>query len=237
MVGGATRLARFVAAGTKVYHATARLGQATDTDDLTGAPLGRGFEGQWPTHEEVVRAGRTLVGRIEQRPPAFSAKLVEGERSYRRARRGEAVDLEPVEVEVEAVDVTCYDPPILEFEATVGPGTFVRALARDWGERLGTAAHLVALRRTTVGRFSVADATPLDRVGPATPLLPAADLVDLPRVTVTGEEARLARQGRRVGSAAAGEPTSALLLGDELVAVGEPRDGQWQPIVVLGVEG
>ena len=164
VLGGATRLARFVEAERKVYLASARLGVATATDDLTGELLGGPWSGAWPDAGRVQVALAALEEQGTQRPPAFSAKSVDGVRSYARARRGEAVVLEPVPVVIERLALLTFEPPVVTFRATVGPGTYIRAIARDLGERLGTGAHLESLRREAVGRFEVSAAVPLDQL-------------------------------------------------------------------------
>jgi tRNA pseudouridine55 synthase len=156
-VGKATRLARFLTDGDKAYRATVRLGFATTTDDSTGEPLGE------PAAVEVDRAAleaacAALVGPQRQRPPAYSAKRVDGRRSYDLARRGVAVEIEPVAVVVHAFDVSALRGVEVDVEVVCSAGTYVRALARDLGERLGTGAHLAALRRTRSGGFGLHEA-------------------------------------------------------------------------------
>ena len=230
VLGGATRLARFVEAERKTYWAVARLGQATATDDATGDPIGPAWDGEWPVPGAVDAALGALEGPGMQRPPVFSAKSVDGVRSYALARRGEAVALEPVAVLVERLELLAYAPPLVTFRATVGAGTYIRAIARDLGERLGTAGHLESLRREAVGRFTVAEAVPLDRLTGGETLIPPVDLLPFDRVEVTAEEAAQLRLGQRVGSAGTG--MAALVHDGALVAVGEGRDGRWQPVVV-----
>ena len=231
VLGGATRLARFVEAERKTYLASARLGVATATDDLTGELLGGPWSGAWPDAGRVQVALAALEEQGTQRPPAFSAKSVDGVRSYARARRGEAVVLEPVPVVIERLALLTFEPPVVTFRATVGPGTYIRAIARDLGERLGTGAHLESLRREAVGRFEVAAAVPLDQLTGNEVLLPPADLLPFERVEVTADDVVRLRRGQRVGAAAVGR--AALVHAGELIAVGEEQDGQWQPVVVL----
>lgn len=231
VLGGATRLARFVEAGRKTYLAEATLGRATDTDDRTGETTGEVWTGPWPDAGTVASALAGLEGAVEQRPPAYSAKSVDGVRSYARARRGESVVLAPVPVVIEGLELLGYEPPIVRFRATVGTGTYIRAIARDLGERLGIGACLESLRRETVGRFTVADAVALDRLTGNEALVPPADLVPFPRIEVTADDALRLRRGQRVMGAGGG--SAALVHEGELIAVGEERDGQWQPVVVL----
>lgn len=203
VVGAATRLARFVSAAAKEYHAEARLGVATTTDDRTGEPIGLPWAGEWPSREEVVRAIGKLTGRIEQVPPGYSAKSVAGVRSYRRARAGTDEPLAPVAVVVNRFDLVEYRPPVLRFSVEVGSGTYVRALARDLGRLLGTGAHLTELRRTVVGGFRAKDGCQPDEVVAASVLSPLRLLGEMMRVDLRLEEAAAVRQGRQVGETGA----------------------------------
>ncbi|HEY9443553.1 MAG TPA: tRNA pseudouridine(55) synthase TruB, partial [Gemmatimonadales bacterium] len=181
LLGRATRLARFVEAQAKTYHAVARLGVRTDTDDRTGEvmeerPVERLDAG------EVRRALEGFLGPGRQRPPAYSAKHVDGERSYRLARRGETVVPAEVAVMVHAVEWLRWTPPELEFRITASAGTYIRAVARDLGAALGVGGHLSALRREAIGELRVEDAVPLDAVGPESVRSPASVLGHLPAV-------------------------------------------------------
>lgn len=233
LVGRATRLARFVEAHAKRYHATAHLGWATDTDDLTGAPLGAPASLDELTEADVRAALGAFTGPQRQRPPRYSAKHVDGERSYRLARRGRAVDPAPVDILVHDAVLLRFAPPEIEFRVTVSAGTYVRALARDLGERLGTGAHLTALRREAVGPLSVEQAVPLDQVTPAAVLPPSAVLEHLPAVELAEAERVAVSHGRAVpASGPSGDV--ALLHAGELVAVARAGDGWLRPAVVLG---
>ncbi|MEO7985622.1 MAG: tRNA pseudouridine(55) synthase TruB [Gemmatimonadales bacterium] len=234
LVGRATRLARFVEAQPKTYLATARLGTATDTDDATGAAVGdpRPVSG----HDRTT-VGAALVefeGTREQRPPAYSAKHIGGERSYRLARQGRAVELSPVTVTVHRIALVDYRAPDVVFRATVSPGTYLRAIARDLGERLNTGAHLTSLRREAIGELTLDDATALDALTPESVRPVRAVLGHLP-VWELDETARIAvSHGRAVASDDATEGDVALMRGNELIAVGHAADGWIRPSVVLG---
>lgn len=234
VVGRATRLARFVEAGRKTYEAAARLGQRTATDDPTGEPVGPAYAGPWPDEAGIRAALAGLEGRVRQQPPAYSAKKVGGRRSHALARAGAAVPLAPVEVEVDRLELLAWVPPEVAFRATVGPGTYVRAVARDLGEALGTGAHLTRLRRTRVGPFRVEDAVPLDRLERSTPLIePRALLAGATVVELEAAEGAAVRHGRAVGHDAAAGATAALVEAGRLLAVAQGREGRWQPVVVL----
>ncbi len=235
LVGRATRLARFVEAQPKTYLARARLGRRTETDDPTGAVVGPVVERPDIPEAAVRDALAGFAGAQQQRPPSYSAKHVAGERSYRLARRGEAVPLPEAEVTVHGIELVEYRPPELAFRATVSAGTYLRALARDLGERLGAGAHLTALRREAIGPLRVEDAVPLDRIGPdaVRPArfvlghLPTVDLDDRTRADVLHGRA-VAAEGQESGTEVA------LLAGGELIAVARATDGWLRPAVVLG---
>ena len=234
LVGRATRLARFVEAQAKTYLATARLGVATETDDRTGAPTGAPVDIAGVTERDLRDTLAGLVGEQEQRPPRYSARHVEGERSYRLARRGIVVEPAATTVTVHRIDFESYAPPDLVFRVTVSAGTYVRALARDLGARLGVGAHLTALRREAVGALRVEDAVPLERVDAAALRPPWAALGHLPAVELD-ESARVAvSHGRALPAAEGAWGTVALLHGGELVAVARAEDGWLRPSVVLG---
>jgi tRNA pseudouridine55 synthase len=233
LLGAATRLARFVESQPKTYLATARLGVTTDTDDATGAVIA---EAAVPTLEESVVWGALngFLGRQSQRPPAYSAKHVDGERSYRRARRGETVELPAVNVEVTSVELLGIDGTLVTFRVTVSAGTYVRAIARDFGQTLGVGAHLTALRRESIGRLRVQDAVPMDRLDGTMALLPAAAAVaHLPAREIEAADAVAIAHGRTIGAPDADSGTVALTSAGELVAIAEVAGGRYQPRVVL----
>jgi len=234
LVGRATRLARFVESEAKTYLATARLGVRTDTDDPTGTVIEERSAAQ--VDAGAVRdALAAFAGEQRQRPPAYSAKHIGGERSYRLARRGVAVEPSEITVTVHRIDLLAWEPPTVTFRATVSPGTYLRAIGRDLGERLGVGAHLTALRREAIGALRVEDAVPLDEVAPGALLPPARVLGHLPAVELDAAGKAAVVHGRAVaaGGASAGGVPVVLLAGDELVAVARPEDGRLRPTVVL----
>jgi tRNA pseudouridine55 synthase len=176
-----------------------------------------------------------FVGQQRQRPPAYSAKHVGGERSYRLARRGSAVEPAETTVTVHRIELVAWDPPAVTFRATVSPGTYLRAIARDLGERLGVGAHLTVLRREAIGGLRVEEAVPLDEVGPGA-LLPAVRVLGhLPAVELDPAAKAAVVHGRAVtgGPAAERGGPVVLLAGEEVVAVARSEDGRLQPTVVL----
>jgi tRNA pseudouridine55 synthase len=166
-LGRATRVVEFHLADRKRYRATVCFGASSSTDDLEGEMTPA--TGPAPGRDAVEAALPGLTGTIQQRPPAFSAIKLGGRRAYALARAGETVELQPREVtihELAMIDWEGSDParPIAIFDVTCSAGTYVRALARDLGERLGNAAYLGALRRTAAGQFAETDAHSLDAV-------------------------------------------------------------------------
>ncbi len=246
-LGPATRLIRFVGEGAKRYRATIRFGQATDTDDCTGRPVGE--PGRAPAGEDLRRALPGFVGAIMQTPPRFSAKRVAGQRAYRLARSGKEVDLAPVRVRVGSLELLEYDGREAVVACEVGPGTYIRALARDLGERLGSGAHLAALRRLSVGRHQVEAAVRLEtlRTGEELEraLLPPIRVFDgWHRLELDRDAALRLGHGNPIPAAAgseAGERRVAVLPGDagreRLVAVVEAEKSHWRPVVVWQQSG
>ena len=237
VVGRATRLAPFAADWPKTYDGVIRLGVTTDTDDVTGAVVATApWTGITPAQLADVIA--SFRGGYEQRPPAYSAVKVAGERAYRRARRGEVVAPAPRAVEIRELEIVNAAVPDLQFRATVSAGTYLRSLARDIGAKLGCGAHLVALQRTAVGPLRLADAVAPEAVTPQA-LQDAAILVaHLPRREVDKKERDAVLHGRPIASAQmadSGQPT-AIFAGDELLAVGEQVGELLKPRVVVVAE-
>lgn len=236
VLGPATRMARWAERRPKTYRAVARLGQVTTTDDLTGEVLEDNQQIAWPARSTVEQALKTFQGTHSQRPPTYSAKRVQGVRSYRAARRsGMTLELQPVSITVFQIELLEWKPPFLAFRAEVSPGTYLRALARDLGAALGTGAHLTELRREQIGPWQVDQARPLAELTGHEALLPAEALVqELPRVELTPEEVRLVRHGRDVSRESGVDTEEAgLYEGDRLVAIGQRTSLGWHPVLVL----
>jgi len=231
-VGAATRLAEYLTGLPKTYVATMRLGEATDTDDLTGEVVLTSDGWRTLSRQAVEAALAAQVGTIQQLPPTYSAKKVEGERMYAAARRGEEVERTPVPVTIYAIRMLSCDLPDVEFEVECGAGTYIRAIARDVGDALGVGGHLRALRRTRSGPHAADRAVPVDALGDATRVA-AAMLTPLEAVShlaaVLVDDAGIAalRHGRAVPAAADAPEAGPVALASpdgELLAIGE-RDG------------
>lgn len=156
-VGQGTRLIEYVQRMRKRYVGTFLLGRRSPTEDTDGdvalleaPPI--------PARKQLDAAARQFVGRLMQRPPAYSALKVAGQRAYDLARRGEAVELQPRPIEIYSLAVTRYEYPELVLDVACSGGTYVRSLGRDLAESLGTCAVMSALVRTAIGTWQVSDA-------------------------------------------------------------------------------
>ncbi|NND13777.1 MAG: tRNA pseudouridine(55) synthase TruB [Acidimicrobiia bacterium] len=238
-VGPVTRLLRFLQDLTKTYIAEATFGIATDSLDADGeitekAPMA--FD-----RRQLEEAVSTFVGDIEQIPPMVSAVKVGGKKLYELAREGKEIERDARPVTIHQFEVLGFEPgeyPTASFRIQSSKGTYVRTLVDDVARRLGGRAHLTALRRTTNGSLSVADAATIELLeadGVDGHLVdPARALADLPSFTIGAEDAAALRHGRQVripdtfdGSVAA------IGLDGDLIAVGEPERGWFKSRVVL----
>jgi tRNA pseudouridine55 synthase len=211
LVGRATRAQRFLMGLPKTYRAVARLGWTSDSGDRDG---------------RLEHTGR-LPGRLEiplgdqlQRPPAYSAVKIGGERAYARARRGEVVETQPRPVTVYRAELLSHEGDSAEFELECSAGTYVRTLISDLGD-----AYCEQLERTAIGPFRLEDAgreLPLEE---ALSFLEARDLSE--------PEQRDVRHGRRVPRADAAGPELRLMAGGRLIAIAEVRADELQPVVVF----
>jgi tRNA pseudouridine55 synthase len=205
-LGEATKTVPYLMEARKIYRFIIRWGEERATDDAEG-PVTR-TSAERPAADDIIAALPRFTGRIWQTPPAFSAIKVAGERAYDLARAGEPAALEPREVEIwklSLIDASDADHALLEVES--GKGVYVRALARDLGQALGTFGHISALRRLAVGRFRAEDAifvdfdSDCDDIGRldehVLPIETALD--DIPALALTEDEARRLRCGQSVG--------------------------------------
>jgi tRNA pseudouridine55 synthase len=191
-VGRATRLLRYLSGLDKEYEGTGVLGVETDTLDADGevvrtAPVD-------VRRDALEKAMSSFVGEIDQVPPAYSAVKVGGERMYKAARRGEAVEAEPRHVRVDAFELSRYDSPEFDFVVRCSSGTYVRSLVADVGTAVGPGAHLSRLVRTRVGPFGLDRAVMLNRLRQPRPIEEA--VAHLPSLRLEHpDEARAASNG------------------------------------------
>lgn len=243
LVGAATRFSEELTGGHKRYDAVVRLGWRSATDDAEG-PLKAG--GLLPDPEAAAAALATFLGTFPQRPPAFSARKVAGKVAYRAARGGSPVELPPRMVTIDELRLVhverTADALDLRIDLRCGPGTYVRSLARDLGDRLGCGGYLRELRRTEAAGLRVEDArTPatLERLASdgllASALVSIASLLPLPRVDLDAAAAERFQHGLAVAvdDSAASAGRRAVFRNGQLVGVGTLEDGHLQPDKVL----
>jgi tRNA pseudouridine55 synthase len=271
VVGRATRLARFLSAADKTYEAEVTLGIVTDSGDREGQALDTPYAGPLPGRDDVERALQQFRGSFLQRPPALSAKKIGGVRSYTLARKSRfgreaavaalddapALDApsstapQPVMVSVSGLELVDYRAPTLVLRVACSAGFYVRSLARDLGEALGTGGHLSALRRTASGRLTLREAVALAEIDDRRAgrqraldaIIPLREmLTDLPGARLTPEGMRRAVHGRELDADAFSVPFAAgvgfVRLFDpdgNLIGIAEPgsRGGLLHPAVVL----
>lgn len=245
-VGSATRLLTYVVGLDKTYEATIRLGVSTDSDDADGTVTGSADPADVAaiSDDRLAEAMAPLTGRISQVPSTVSAIKVGGKRAYDLARAGEEVVLKAREVTVsrfERVGALRRADGSIDLDVVVdcSSGTYIRALARDLGASLGVGGHLTALRRTRIGPFEVEDA--VTDIAPEAPLLRDADVAArvLGALTVTAEEARDLRHGKRlVGEGArVGDATPAAIDPDgRLVGIVQRRGDDIKSIMNMAEE-
>jgi tRNA pseudouridine55 synthase len=194
-IGEATKIAQYLLADDKEYEAEAILGIETDTLDADGNVVATlAFE--TVTEADVLRAMAALTGSIEQVPPMFSAIRQKGQRLHELARRGTIVERAPRRVQIDRFELLEFAPPRFRFRVACSKGTYVRVLASDLGERLGTCAHLSALRRTRSGRFLLDQAQP---IGPNIVLISLSEaLENLPAEVVEASAILDVQNGKRL---------------------------------------
>ncbi len=245
-LGRATRVAEYHLGAPKAYRATVCFGASSTTDDLEGelTPVATA-----PSRDAVEAALPAFTGPIRQRPPAFSAVKVGGRRAYAAARAGETPSLSARDVMITSLELREWqadDParPIAIIEVECSAGTYVRALARDIGGAVGSAAYLGALVRTRSGPFTLAGAVALDDVraaaaagGPAGVrrlLLPVDVGLDaLPVLVLDDDQVRAVVQGQFVRAAAPDGPLRLVDAGGRLIGIGRRDDGRVAPTKIL----
>ena len=235
-VGPATRLIRFAQGRDKTYTGTILFGVATDSLDADGEVVARAAVPELSV-ESVNAAAATLTGPQRQVPPMVSALHHGGERLYELARRGEVVERAARAITVDAFRLTpTHDPARWDFEVTCSVGTYVRVLASDLAERLGTLGHLVALRRTASGEHRVDDAHSLEEIAEnpnGCVLAPLSFVAHLESVTLDDDEVRRVRHGQRLHVRASHGEVAALDSDGNLVAVLERRAEGYRPALVF----
>lgn len=236
--GEATKTVPQVQNGEKLYRFTLKWGAATATDDAEGEVVAT--SDHRPGEAEVRAVLPRFTGLVTQVPPAFSAIKVDGERAYDLARAGEAVDLAPREIEINSLTLIEHGAETSRFEVACGKGTYIRALARDIAEALGSRGHVAALHRAAVGPFTDNEAVKLADIENRDPaerdrlLLPiAAGLAGIAEIRLDPAQAIVVRHGNPVLLTGAGAPAfideAWASCRGEAVAVGTVEAGQFHP--------
>jgi tRNA pseudouridine55 synthase len=252
-LGEATKTVPFVMDGKKLYRFTVRFGEERDTDDAEGRVTQTSE--QRPTEAAIRAELPAFIGTIEQVPPRYSAIKIDGERAYDLAREGEAVELAARPVEIRRLDLTSMpDLDHAMFEAECGKGTYVRAIARDLGRKLGCFAHVCALRRVSVGPFDEVAMIPLEQLQAmcdraaagegnlADALMPVETaLDDIPALAVSGADAARLQRGQAVLLRGRDAPiftgTVYVTAGGRLQALAEVDRGEIVPKRVFNLAG
>jgi tRNA pseudouridine55 synthase len=226
-VGKATRLQAYLMGMEKTYEGTIQFGWATDSYDAAGTPAGEPLERNIEDVDLAPHVAR-FRGEIEQMPPAFSAKKIDGVRAYELARKGEEVKLQPKRVTIYEFEILAVRGSTAQFRVRSSAGTYMRSLAHDLGQSIGVPAHLKELRRTIIGRFHVNEAIPFDKLAESGPdvLLAKPHFQPLSDIDLALEKLRIdwAQQGKLMqGQAVIMVPPVAVQRGD-LLALGNPHD-------------
>ena len=232
--GEATKTVPFVQEGEKAYRFTIAWGAESDSDDADGTITQR--SDLRPESDAICAALPQFIGTIMQRPPAFSAIKIDGERAYDLARDGAPPDLAPRPVTIHSLQLVAAERDQATFEARCGKGTYVRAVARDLGRALGCYGHVAALRRTRVGPFSEADSIPLAQLSEEMPpdalLRVEAGLMEIPQIIVDRTAAARLRRGQSIllrGHDTPMEGAAFASCGGVVVAVGAIEHGELVP--------
>lgn len=260
-IGRATRLVDFAADHEKSYCGDVVLGAATNTDDADGSVL-YARDPSSVALDQVVAALAGFLGEIEQLPPQFSAVKLKGEKAYEIARRGGAAELAPRRVNIKDIVVVGWEPPVVSLLVRCSKGTYIRSLARDLGEKLGVGGHLGALVRLASGPFTCDDSVGVEDLRMAAEFgylerliwPPDVAVAHLPAIIVSPEHARDMRRGSRwpmpsarpspmeraaepgprpPGPGPEGRLVRVYSDGGEFLGLAEPRDGAWQPRLVV----
>jgi tRNA pseudouridine55 synthase len=226
-VGKATRLQAYLMGMEKTYEGTIQFGWATDTYDSAGEPASDPVEVN-VEHIDFAPHLEKFRGEIEQMPPAFSAKKIDGVRAYELARKGEEVKLQPKRVTVYEFELLEVTGSTAQFHVRSSAGTYMRSLAHDLGRSIGVPAHLKALRRTAIGNFHVASAITFDFMSETTPdkILAPPHFQSLAEIDLPLEKIRIdwAQQGKLMqGQAVILVPRVPVRKAD-LIALGNPHD-------------
>ena len=226
-VGKATRLQNYLMGMEKTYEGSIQFGWATDSYDATGEPMSEAVETD-VSGADVAGQARQFVGEIDQMPPQFSAKKVQGVRAYELARKGETAALTPKKVTVYEFEIVSVEGSRARFRIRSSAGTYVRSLAHDLGTAVGVPAHLKDLRRTAIGNFKVEDAITQEALegAPVPEVLKAPHFQSLSDIDLPLEKLRIdwTQQGRMMNGQGVIMTPAVLVRKGDLLALGNPND-------------
>ncbi len=241
LIGPAVRLSEYLSTSEKRYQAVVKFGMTTSTYDTEGTITSDGGEFDFE-FEDLEEALSQFVGEVEQTPPAYSAIKINGKRAYDIARSGEEVEMEPRMITVHSLELLEWEPPEAVIDIQCSSGTYIRSLAHDLGQVMGSGATLINLRRTKNGRFTLRDSVSLRKLEEAFTngdwyryLIPAAEaLADWYTIELDNEEVDKVRHGHRVPASETmetGTLARAITQQGELVALMAyvDEDQEWQP--------
>ena len=247
-LGQATRVSEYLMRGRKVYRAAVHLGLSTETYDAGGRVTVTAPEVN-VTVSQLEEALSIFVGRIEQTPPMYSALKHQGTPLYKLARQGKTIERKPRPVEIYEIRLLDWASPVLTIEVTCSPGTYLRSLAHDLGQRIGCGAHLAGLTRLASGHFTLDEAIGLDALNEAFAIGRWAELIhpldeallDFEAITFGGQTERQIRSGQQVEGPKPSSSSSlcrAYSTEGKLIALlqYDAQTGLWQPKKVFSQE-
>jgi tRNA pseudouridine55 synthase len=238
MLGKYTRLAQFFSTAEKTYSGHIRFGFATDTYDAEGQPVGPAVAPSL-TLEQIRLAAAPFDGEVEQMPPAYSAKKINGQPAYKLAREGKPVELKPKTIQISGFKIEELDGDSASFEITVSAGGYIRSIAHELGQSLGCGAHLSSLRRTRAGVFTLAQAQSLESLTAdpeAVMIHPRNLLPEMPSVSVDANTLGRLRNGAQINLSdfSDAELVKVFVSQRNLTAIARRVAGTlFQPIVVM----
>lgn len=232
-INKATKFLQYIVEGKKRYLATIRLGATTTTDDREGEILSS-FSTAAITNQNVQEALTSFVGEIQQVPSSVSAIKIDGVRAYDKVRRGESVELKARTVHIyhlSIIDIRIAEQVEIDIDVTCSAGTYIRAIARDLGEKLGVGGYLIALRRTEVAPFSLSDSTSIE----SPEIAPLSSVIStvMPIRQIDLQEFAELKFGRAISKSVFEGPGVAVAPNGEVAAIIENRSNGAQPQTVF----
>ncbi len=201
LIGSYTRLCNYITAQDKNYRAHVSFGAGTDTNDLEGKVISQG-DPAFIQEEQIRQALTSFLGKQQQIPPQFSAISIDGERAYKKARRGEVIDLAARPVVIHSIKLISWKNPCAEIEVHCSKGTYIRSIARDLGNLLGAPAHLSQLHRLFSGSYQVQAAISSDDLGDLEKVSSHLTtgihaILDIPKIEISAETALALKRGQK----------------------------------------